>query len=147
MDVSFTVQPKSGYVPISVFFQNTSPITPDASYRWDFGDGTTSDAVEQAAFHGYDTPGVYQVSLIGSDSSGRSGVDTDTITLLENVGVEEGYHFSAVQNVKSIESVSIGGNNHNSASMDSGSALLILGALVAGFATTYFLYKKIKWGK
>lgn len=147
LDVSFIVQPRSGYVPMSVFFQNTSPVTSGVSYVWDFGDGVTMDATDLAAFHGYDNPGTYQISLSAIDSAGRTGMATDIINLHENVEVEAGYSFSAASNVESIESVPIRGSTYSAVSSSSESAIVILGALVAGFVATYFLYKHIKRSK
>lgn len=51
------------------------------TYQWDFGDGTTSTAINPS--HTYQNPGIYSVSLIAS--GGPCGVDTFTLVDYINV--------------------------------------------------------------
>lgn len=54
----------------SVFFRNESGGQPPLTYRWEFGDGSVSDAVNPS--HQYQSPGVYPVSLTIENAYGRS---------------------------------------------------------------------------
>jgi hypothetical protein len=60
----------SGTVPLHINFQDNSnpPFTADG-YLWDFGDGFTSDEMYMA-FHTYNTPGQYSVTLTVSKDCG-----------------------------------------------------------------------------
>lgn len=66
-----------GCVPFTVNFLNNSVHA--VTYRWSFGDGTTSTAVTPV--HTYTTPGTYTVMLIATDSSTCNMVDTTYIDL------------------------------------------------------------------
>ena len=61
------------------FASNTSE--PALSYRWDFGDGTTSTLV--APTHAYSMAGVYTVRLTLSNDSGGSISTADTVTIAD----------------------------------------------------------------
>jgi gliding motility-associated-like protein len=54
--------------PSAVEFSNFSIIQPGCTYRWDFGDQQTSDLSEPT--HVYDTPGIYNVSLLVTATNG-----------------------------------------------------------------------------
>lgn len=57
-------------------FDGTASIDPEdavESYQWDFGDGTIGDG--PTTTHSYNTAGVYSVTLIVTDNSGKQGVD------------------------------------------------------------------------
>jgi PKD repeat protein len=54
----------------SITFRNESGGQPPLSYRWEFGDGTISDAANPV--HQYQAPGIYPVSLAIENSYGRS---------------------------------------------------------------------------
>lgn len=67
---AFAVTPTTGCVPLSVSYQDQSvpgdaPIT---QYTWDFGDGTVNSS--QQPGHAYNTSGVYDVTLVVTDSNG-----------------------------------------------------------------------------
>ena len=70
-----------------VSFTNTS--TPNAKYKWDFGDGTSSDQFEP--FHSYLTPGQYTVGLSVSTNCGTDSLITsiDIITTSIHTEIEE----------------------------------------------------------
>jgi PKD repeat protein len=78
---SFIATPTQVTVPLTVTFTNSSTNT--TSYRWDFGDGASSQAVSPT--HTYDQIGMVTVGLDAGD-----GVVTDTLTRPAYiVGVEE----------------------------------------------------------
>jgi PKD repeat protein/uncharacterized protein YjdB len=96
---SFTAVPKSGTVPLSVTFTDTSTGVRDLS--WDFGDGTTYpyhyytvNAPKVSRVHTYTTTGTFGVKLWVSDISGRESVAYDSIDTTQ-----------ALKNVVSIPSI------------------------------------------
>lgn len=74
---SFTANPMSGTVPLSVAFTDTSTGSP-TSWLWDFGDGQTSTT--QSPSHTYSAVGSYTVTLTASNAAGSSTA-TQTITV------------------------------------------------------------------
>ena len=62
----FNIPNPEGCFPIMVGHYNQSAHA--NSFTWDFGDGTSSEDVP--AFHLYETPGAYTVSLIASNNNG-----------------------------------------------------------------------------
>lgn len=66
---SFDVNVQSGCPPLNVSF--TSTVVNGVSWSWDFGDGTTS-ALENPV-HVYNTPGVYDITLTVTTSTGCDG--------------------------------------------------------------------------
>jgi gliding motility-associated-like protein len=71
-------------IPQLVYFQNNS--VNGNSYYWDFGDGNTSTEFEPS--HQYTTPGVYEVELVVSDSTGC--FSADSVSVIVNIGAFEG---------------------------------------------------------
>ena len=65
------VSPPAGCAPYSVNFHNTGRGT---SFRWDFGDGTTS--TERNPSHTYNQGGIYTVTLVAMLPGGCSEADT-----------------------------------------------------------------------
>ena len=61
---------------------------PPHSYKWDFGDGTTS--TEKSPKHTYDSAGNYNYTLTVTDSSGASERDTGQIEIIDTDGDENG---------------------------------------------------------
>jgi PKD repeat protein len=72
-DARFCASPASGPAPLTVNFSDASILA--ESWRWDFGDGTTS--TEKNPAHEYLAPGTYTVSLT---VTGSDGPDTETKT-------------------------------------------------------------------
>ncbi len=73
----------NGCAPFEVTFSNFS--TGDTFY-WDFGDGTTSS--EYAPTHLYIDPGVYEVSLIATDSLSCNIADTSLFDIVISTPVD-----------------------------------------------------------
>ena len=71
-------------IPQLVYFQNNS--VNGNAYLWDFGDGNTSTEFEPS--YQYTTPGVYEVQLIVSDTSGCFSADSVSVTV--NIGAFQG---------------------------------------------------------
>jgi PKD repeat protein len=75
-------KPTSGNPPLTVAF-DASDSTDDrgviASYKWDFGDGTTSTAI--ATTHTYENAGTFIVTLTVTDLFGNKGIDIEIITV------------------------------------------------------------------
>lgn len=56
---SYTVEKDADCVPFTVYFNNTT--VGDATYKWDFGDGSTSES--RSPEHTYETAGTFTVTL------------------------------------------------------------------------------------
>lgn len=65
---NFNIPNPEGCYPISVVHYNQSSNA--NSFQWDFGDGTGSD--QSPAYHFYEDPGAYTVTLIASNDNGCS---------------------------------------------------------------------------
>lgn len=79
---SFTVTPQQGAAPLTVSFDATASqagagaIT---SYAWQFGDGATGSGIEVE--HNYAEPGSFQPRLTVTNTAGRTGTTTRTVTV------------------------------------------------------------------
>jgi PKD repeat protein len=74
--------PTSGPAPLQVDFDGDDSFDPDGdpiTYKWDFGDGTTS--TQPNPTHTYNTPKTYQAKLTVDDGLQRNPTDTVTITV------------------------------------------------------------------
>jgi PKD repeat protein len=74
--------PTSGPAPLQVTFDgddSTDPEDDPLSYKWDFGDGTTS--TEANPTHTYTVPKTYQATLTVDDGLQRNPTDSVTITV------------------------------------------------------------------
>ncbi len=77
---SASATPTSGQVPLSVAFSGTATGgTPNYSYSWDFGDGTTSTT--QNPSHTYSTAGTYTAKLTVTDSASPANTASSTVTI------------------------------------------------------------------
>ncbi|MCF8370306.1 MAG: PKD domain-containing protein [Bacteroidales bacterium] len=73
-DAGFYIDgPNMGCASLSVQFVDTSlsgGIAPIVSHYWDFGDGAYADTVDLSLSHMYTAPGIYDVSLLVTDTNG-----------------------------------------------------------------------------
>lgn len=75
---SFTATPQAGAAPLLSQFDASGSSDPDgqiADYQWDFGDGGSASGI--ATSHTFNSPGVYDVTLIVTDN--ESGVASTTL--------------------------------------------------------------------
>jgi PKD repeat protein len=85
-DSTFSRKPVAGFVinnencksPCVIAFINTSRITDDTKYIWEFGDGDSSRL--ENPFHQYETGGVYNVQLTAQNKTGFS-IATSKVTI------------------------------------------------------------------
>ncbi|WP_048068316.1 PKD domain-containing protein [Methanoregula boonei] len=79
----FTGTPTSGFEPLSVQFNDTTPGTGIRYWNWSFGDATwfnTTDVTAKNVTHPYSSAGSFSVSLSVTNSSGLSSPATITNT-------------------------------------------------------------------
>ena len=72
-----TVTPPSGPAPLTVTVSGAASTAVSGTitgYAWTFGDGATATGVE--ATHSYAAPGEYAITLVVTDSVGRTGSAT-----------------------------------------------------------------------
>ncbi|MDD3138653.1 MAG: PKD domain-containing protein [Lachnospiraceae bacterium] len=74
---NFTANTTEGIIPLTVQFTDTSTNNPN-KWNWDFGDGTNSTT--QSPEHTFSEAGVYNVTLVATNSDGSSGVKSMNIT-------------------------------------------------------------------
>ena len=70
----FTATPKFAYPPLETTFDASASSSADeaiVSYHWDFGDGETGTGV--VVTHTYEEKGIYEVTLMVTDSAGKTG--------------------------------------------------------------------------
>jgi gliding motility-associated-like protein len=72
--VDFSFDPPSGCVPLKVNFTNLSRYADPLTYRWDFGDGSTSR--EANPTHVYSRADKYSVTLTASNVTGQKVSET-----------------------------------------------------------------------
>jgi len=122
-------EPYTGIVNQTIIFNASYSSDPDQdaiSYQWDCGDGTTLTG--EIVTHTYTAPGEYNVTLLVTDSRGKTGSDTTIASILEAssplsepemIGPSEGfiniaYNFSVIVNesVSTISYIINWGDNH-----------------------------------
>ncbi len=82
----FSATPLFDYPPLHVTFDASASSSPNGavvSYDWDFGDGGTGTGVTTT--HTYTSKGVYAVTLLITDSDGKTGARTKTVEALNRV--------------------------------------------------------------
>jgi len=86
--VNFTASKRCGALPLTVSFSDSSTSTyPIIAWHWDFGDGDTSS--QQNPTHQYTSSGVFDVTLITSDSIGADTLTKqDYITTQDSVSAD-----------------------------------------------------------
>jgi large repetitive protein len=79
----FTTTPKFDYPPYEPTFDGSASSSPDGaivSYDWDFGDGETDTGA--VVSHVYEDKGVYEVTLVVTDSNGQTGARIEVVEAL-----------------------------------------------------------------
>lgn len=76
VDAQFTTPP-AGCVPYNAVFNNTS--IGGLTFSWDFGDGTTSNAVNPT--HAFNTAGTYNIVMVANDPNTCNVTDTARFTI------------------------------------------------------------------
>ncbi|MEI6852604.1 MAG: gliding motility-associated C-terminal domain-containing protein [Bacteroidota bacterium] len=77
INASFTADPESGILPLSVNFTFTG--SGATLYSWNFGDGSTS--TDQNPVHVFSTPGTYTVILIASSGAPTNCTDSASVVI------------------------------------------------------------------
>lgn len=79
LSARFMVDTLWGCAPLTVVFSDSSRSIPPTlvSYTWDFGDGTVTTGTVAQPSHTYNTPGVYDVTLVVENSLGC--IDTSIV--------------------------------------------------------------------
>ena len=84
---SFTISPTGPVTGQTVQFNGSASTGAGGStisaWAWDFGDGTTSSGSSATASHAFATAGSYTVRLTVTDSAGRTGSTTVTVSVTE----------------------------------------------------------------
>jgi len=108
---TFTTPP-SGCVPYNAVFTNTSLGGTD--FVWDFGDGTTSTAVNPT--HLYTTPGVYRVRLLATDTTTCNLIDSTIFTVTVSSIPVAGFTYSPnpgeENSITTFTNTSVGGRRY-----------------------------------
>ena len=81
---SFSQTPSNGNAPLSVTFVNGS--SGATSFFWDFGNGSTSNSVSDNST--YLIPGIYQITLIATNTEGCSDTAIATVSIFEEFFIE-----------------------------------------------------------
>ncbi|MBU1050499.1 PKD domain-containing protein [Candidatus Bipolaricaulota bacterium] len=79
----FTTTPKFDYPPFEPTFDASASSSPNGaivSYAWDFGDGKKGSGA--VVTHLYEEKGVYEVTLVVTDSSGKTGARIEAVEAL-----------------------------------------------------------------
>lgn len=77
----------AGCAPFTIEFVNTSTSNAETTWLWDFGDGTTSTAIEPD--HTFTTKGTYQVKLTASNPNGCSTTATATVKVSDTAPIAD----------------------------------------------------------
>lgn len=84
----FSAFPSSGMAPLTVIFNASNSYDPDGSiiyFNWDFGDGASALGSDYNAIsHAYSASGIFIATLVVTDNSGGTALETSTITVAEN---------------------------------------------------------------
>lgn len=86
----FTATPRFDYPPLVVTFDARDSSSPNGavlSYEWDFGDGDTGTG--KTTTHAYTEKGVYTITLLITDSAGKTGSRMKTVEALNRVPVAQ----------------------------------------------------------
>jgi PKD repeat protein len=81
---SFSADPASGGIPLSVTFTDASTRTITNRY-WDFGDGAVTNTTATTLTHTYTSTGTYSVALVVSGPGGTDTASTQIVALCASV--------------------------------------------------------------
>jgi outer membrane protein OmpA-like peptidoglycan-associated protein len=89
--------PEAGSTNELLTFDASSSSDPDGDplkYRWDFGDGTTSDFTFPIATHRYTERGLYPVQLMVEDDKGATATAMQQVNITTAVSMQGAAHFA-----------------------------------------------------
>ena len=86
---------------------STDPDGDALQYKWDFGDGTTSNFTFPIATHRYTAPGIYTVSLMVDDGKCEEVLAQQEVSVARAVSLQGAVHFATNQATLSAESQEI----------------------------------------
>ncbi|MFC0005194.1 right-handed parallel beta-helix repeat-containing protein [Micromonospora siamensis] len=104
---------------------STAGLTPIASYRFDFGDGTVVTQASPVASHRYATLDTYRVSVTVTGGDKRTGTVYDDVTLLPRIGT---IGLLARSNLRYVGPSTSGGARADRAGLDAGSTFDVVDA-------------------
>ena len=84
----FAVTPTFDYPPLEVSLDASASASPNGAivmYAWDFGDGDSGSGVTTT--HTYAEKGIYAITLVVTDSDGKTGARTQSVEALNRVPV------------------------------------------------------------
>lgn len=84
----FTATPRYAYPPLETTFDASASSSPNGaivSYDWDFGDGETGTG--RVITHTFEEKGVYEVTLMVTDSAGKKGARVVAVEALNRVPI------------------------------------------------------------
>lgn len=79
----FSATPAFDYPPLETVLDASASSSPDGAivaYDWDFGDGETGTGV--VVTHTYEDKGVYEITLVVTDSTGKTGARVQVVEAL-----------------------------------------------------------------
>jgi PKD repeat protein len=134
---SFTANPVSGFVPLTVDFDGSASTDPDGSivsYEWDFDSDNVMDATGVATSYTYNTPGSYTASLTVTDDQGADYKATATISVSSLPGTQYTIQATAGQNgtITPSGAIDINAGDNQSFTIAANSGYEILDVLVDG---------------
>jgi outer membrane protein OmpA-like peptidoglycan-associated protein len=102
--------PEEGRTNELLTFDASASSDPDGDplkYRWDFGDGTTSDFTFPIATHRYTDRGLYNVQLMVEDDKGATANAMQQVNITTAVSLQGAVHFATNQATLTPESENI----------------------------------------
>ncbi|MCB0549741.1 MAG: PKD domain-containing protein [Phaeodactylibacter sp.] len=109
-EAAFQPMPAAGCAPFSVLFSNTSTGGSGTTYQWFFPGGSPSTSTDGAPIVNYDNPGIFDVTLIASNSAGS---DTLAIAGVVQAGAAPTADFGLVKDNLTITLSNLSSNADN----------------------------------